>query len=106
MVRITEVTFLPMGPDPRGFLGLASCIFEDKLKLSGIGVYSSLSGGYRLLYPIVQYPHGKVTNSVYPIDKETGRILTEAISDKIKEIGTKRGNKPHGEIYYEPYLDS
>lgn len=105
MVRITEVTFLPLGPDEKGFLGLASCIIDGELKISGIGVYSALSGGYRLLYPICQYPHGQTVTTVHPIDKELGRLITEAISNKIKELADKRCKKPNNAVHYELYLD-
>lgn len=100
MVKITEVTFLPLGPNEKGFLGLASCIIDGKLKISGIGVYSALSGGYRLLYPVCQYPYGQTVTAVHPIDQETGRLITEAISNKIKDIVEKRFKKSSGAVNY------
>ena len=104
MVRISEITFLPLGPNEKGFLGLASCVIDDKLKVSGIGVYSALSGGYRLLYPVCQYPHGQTVTVVHPIDRETGRVITKAISSRIDELRGKQG-KSQGETYYEPCYD-
>ncbi len=103
MVRITEITFLPMEPNQKGFLGLAGFVIDNKLKLSGISVYTTRAG-YRLLYPVCHYPHGKVINSVYPIDRETGRIFTEAVSSKVKELGEKLG-KGYNNTNCELYLD-
>jgi DNA-binding cell septation regulator SpoVG len=61
-------------------------VVEDSLFLGFIGVYTRLDGlGYRLTYPTKQVGE-KSLNIHYPINRETGKAIEQAVFKKLKEI--------------------
>lgn len=86
---VSEVTFYPLRPNEKGLIGFATCLFDEKLSLSSIAVYTKPSGELRLLFPTKQLPNGKVISIFYPIDKETHEIIKEAIIKKIEKLAEK-----------------
>ena len=84
MTKITEVTIIPVKPK-NGLVALASCVIDDKLYLGSIGVYTKLSGGYRLTFP-----NKKVgTNSLdiyHPINREFSGEMEKAVIARYEEL--------------------
>lgn len=102
-VKISEVTFLPLPISGKGLIGFAACVFDSKLKLDGIAVYTSPDGSdFRLVFPRLPLPYGREINVFYPIDKETGLDLKLAIVNKIKGISGRKKPPGNGETHYEP----
>lgn len=89
-IIITEPTFIPLKPNEKGLIGIASVIYNNSLSLNCIAVYTRPDGSdYRLLFPSKALPNGKQINIFYPIDKQTYEIIKEAIVRKIKELAEK-----------------
>lgn len=86
---ISEVAFYPLRPDEKGLIGFASCLFEGKLSLNSIAVYTTPNGDIRLLFPTKTLPNSKVINIFFPIDKRTYKTIKEAIVRKIEELAEK-----------------
>lgn len=87
---ITEVSFYPIRPTEKGLVGFASVVFDDKLSLNSIAVYTRPDGSdYRLLFPSRQLPNGREIQTFYPINKETSESIKEAIVKKIEELTEK-----------------
>lgn len=104
--KITEVTFLPLPVSDKGLIGLAACVFDGKLKLDGIAIYTRPDGSdYRLVFPRLPLPYGREANIFYPIDKETGLDLKLAIVNKIREVYGKNKPLDDGETHYEPCFE-
>jgi len=86
---ITEVCFYPLKPNGKGMIGFASCLFDGKLSLNSIAVYTTPDGDLRLLFPSKTLPNSKEINIYYPINKETYDSIKESIERKIKEAFEK-----------------
>lgn len=88
-VVITEVNIYPIRPKD-GLVAFASCLFDSKLSLNSIAVYTRPDGsGYRLVYPAKILPNGKQVNLFYPVSKEIAQIIDKAIIEKYEELTEK-----------------
>ncbi len=88
-VIISEVVFYPLRPTEKGLIGIASCLFDQKLSLNSISVYLTPTGNIRLLFPNKILPNSKEINIFYPINKETYEDIREAVAKKIEELNEK-----------------
>ena len=86
--KITEIQLFPVRPRD-GLISFASCLFDGKLSLNSIAIYTKPNGGYRLVYPAKTLPNDKLINLFYPIDRKTGEIIHEAIVGKFEELVKK-----------------
>ena len=86
---IKQVTFYPIRPTEKGLVGFATCLFDDKLALNSIAIYTKPGGGYRLLFPNRKLPNGRDIAIFYPVNKETYELLKQAIVKKIEELVEK-----------------
>ncbi|MCX5705464.1 MAG: septation protein SpoVG family protein [Candidatus Omnitrophica bacterium] len=93
-VTISEVSFYPLRPNEKGLIGFASVVFDNKLSLNSIAVYTRPDGSdYRLLFPSKQLPNGREIQTFYPINKETAELIKEAVVKKIEELTEKMEKK-------------
>jgi len=85
-IKITEPTFIPLKPNEKGLIGIASVVFNNSLSLNCISVYIRPNGDLRLLFPVKILPNSKEVNVYYPINNETYEAIKEAIAEKYREI--------------------
>lgn len=85
--KITEISIIPIKPKD-GLVALASCVLDNKIYLGSIGIYSKLSGGYRLTYPNKKLGENAI-NLYHPITKETGEAIEKSITEKYEELVLK-----------------
>lgn len=83
-MKITEIDIYPI-KHQSGLLAFASCVFDNSLFLSSIGIHSKLDGGYRLTYPTKRVTE-KELNIFHPINKETSQEIEEKIISKYKDV--------------------
>lgn len=89
-IRITEVCVYPIKPTEKGLVGFASCLFDDKLFLHSIAIYTRPDGsGYRLLFPTKMLPNGKKISIFYPVNKNVGEAIEQAITKKLEDMVEK-----------------
>ena len=87
---IREVTFYPIRPTEKGLIGFASLVFDNKLCLNSIAVYTRPDGSdYRLLFPSRTLHNGCKVNTFFPIDNGIYEAIKEAIVQKIEEVAEK-----------------
>jgi len=86
---IKEVTFYPIKPTEKGLIGFASCLFNDRLSLNSIAVYSTSSGDIRLVFPDKILPNAKKIHLFYPVDNDTYEEIKQAIYRKIEDVNEK-----------------
>jgi len=91
-IVIREATFLPLKPNEKGLIGIASVVYNNSLCLNCISVYSRLNGDLRLLFPVKILPNSKEINVYYPINNETYEVIKKAIVDKYNELTSKITN--------------
>lgn len=85
-IVITEPIIIPIKPTQKGLLGFASCVVNNSISLNSIAIYTRPNGDLRLVYPSKILLNGKEINIFYPINRETGEIISAAIIEKYKEI--------------------
>ncbi|TAK92931.1 hypothetical protein EPO05_07395 [Patescibacteria group bacterium] len=85
---VSEVTIIPIRAT-NGLVAFASCVIDNKLHLGGIGIYTKLEGeGYRLTYPNKKVGKNAI-KLAYPINKEVGEAILNAISSEYEKLLTK-----------------
>jgi len=88
-IVISEVAFLPLKPNEKGLIGIASVLYCNSLSLNCISVYIRPNGDLRLLFPVKILPNSKEINVFYPINNENYEAIKKAISNKIEELTEK-----------------
>ncbi|MEK7611976.1 MAG: septation protein SpoVG family protein [Patescibacteria group bacterium] len=84
-MKITEINIIPIKPK-EGLIGFASVVLDNCLYLGSMGIYSRLDGtGYRITYPTKKVSD-KDINIYHPINRDLGKAIEEAITDKAREI--------------------
>lgn len=95
-MKISEIQVIPVKPKD-GLIGFASFVLEEKYYVSSVAIYTRLDGsGYRLVYP-TKLVGNKNVNIFHPINNEVGKVIDEAVTNKINEIFDKTyEHKLHG----------
>ena len=86
---ISEVTFYPIRPTEKGLIGFAACLFDNKLVLNSIAVYTTMNGDVRLVFPNKLLPNSKEINAYFPVNRKTYELIKEAVAKKIEELTEK-----------------
>ena len=85
--KISDVTFYPIKPSPKGMIGFASCQFNNQLALHSIAVYTRPSGsGIRCVFPEKTLPNGLKINLFYPVNDKTRKSIEDAINVKVQDV--------------------
>jgi len=96
---ITETTFLPLRVSEKGLIGISSLLFDNRLCLNSISVYSTRGGDIRLLFPISILKNGKQVNVYHPVNRETYESMRLAVLGKIEELNEKsKGTFQNGTV--------
>lgn len=87
-MKITEIQIIPIKPR-EGLVAFASVVVENSLYLGSLGIYTKLNGSdYRITYPTKKI--GKKNINIYhPINKETSKVIEEAIISEAEKILTQ-----------------
>lgn len=91
---ISELSFYPIKPTPKGQIGYASLLLDKKFSVNCIAVYVKPDGSYRLLFPSKYLPTGKEVQTIYPVNAETYEAILKAVTDKIENV-MKGSNHDH-----------
>jgi stage V sporulation protein G len=88
MNRISEVQIQVVKPR-NGLIGFASCVLDDVIYLSSIGIFSKLDGtGYRLTYP-TKVIGDQSLQIFHPINREITQEIEKAIFTKLENLMEK-----------------
>ncbi|MDP3883058.1 MAG: septation protein SpoVG family protein [Candidatus Staskawiczbacteria bacterium] len=86
-MKITDVQITPIKPRD-GLVAFANVVIDDSIHMGFIGVHTKLDGsGYRITYP-TKKAGVKGLNIFYPLNKETSKLIEEAILFKANQILT------------------
>ncbi|KKR18346.1 MAG: hypothetical protein UU65_C0002G0219 [candidate division CPR2 bacterium GW2011_GWC1_41_48] len=84
-MKITEIQIIPIKAN-NGLVAFGSVVINDSLYLASIGIHKKRDGsGYRITYPTKKIGN-KDMNIFHPINKETSKLIEDAIISKAKEI--------------------
>lgn len=82
---ITDIQITLIKPKD-GLVGFANVVLNNSINLGFIGIYTKLDGsGYRLTYP-TKKAGMKDLNIFYPINRETSKMIEEAVIKKVEQI--------------------
>ena len=95
--KVTDVSFYPIKPSPKGLIGFASCLFNDQLALHSIAIYTRPTGdGIRCVFPAKVLPNGLTINLFYPTNDETRKAIEAAVDAKVQDVAQKAANDNDG----------
>ena len=100
-LRISDIQIMPLPPKD-GLVAIASFIINECLFVGDVAIFTSFTNplGFRLVYPDKILRNGKRINCVYPITKEAGQAISEAVIDKYKML-MARANTGEGRNMYQ-----
>ena len=84
MKAISEVQIVPVKAN-NGLIGFASFVLYETIYCGSVGVFTRPNGGYRLVYP-TRKMIGKDIDVYYPINKQVGLAIEEAVAIKFEEV--------------------
>jgi len=91
---VSEVNITPVKPTD-GLVAFASCVIDGQLYIGSLGVHQRLDGtGYRITYPTKKIGSSQL-NYFYPVNKDTGRVIEQAITAKCVEL-FERSDETYG----------
>lgn len=83
-MKISEVQIIPVKPN-NGLVAFASFVVDDSVYCSSVAIMTRPNGDYRLLYPTKKIS-GRDISIYYPISKEVGQIIQEAVITKYEDV--------------------
>ena len=83
-MKISEVQIIPVKPN-NGLVAFASFVIGEAVYCSSVGIMTRPNGDYRLLYPTKKIS-GRDISIYYPIGKEVGRAIQEAVITKYEDV--------------------
>jgi len=111
ILKISEINVIPVKPN-EGLIGFASFVLDEKYYVSSVAIYTRLDGfGYRLVYPTKKVGEKNI-NVFHPINSEVGKVIDEAVINKINELfderyeNQHRGNNSQNKIYRAEGIES
>lgn len=85
ILKVSEIEVIPVKPR-EGLIGFTSFILDEKYYVSSVAIYTRLDGsGYRLVYPTKKVGDKNI-NVFHPINNEVGKVIDEAVINKINEV--------------------
>ena len=84
MKAISEVQIVPVKAN-NGLIGFTSFVLYEAIYCGSVGVFTRPNGGYRLVYP-TRKMIGKDIDVYYPINKQVGLAIEEAVAIKFEEV--------------------
>lgn len=83
--KVSEIEIIPVKPKG-GLIGFASFVLDEKYYVGSVAIFTKLDGsGYRLSYPSKKIGEKNI-NLFYPITKEVGKAIEEAVTKKVNEL--------------------
>ena len=84
---ISEVNITPVKPQA-GLVAFASFVLFDALYCGSVAIFTRPNGSYRLSYPNRRIA-GRDIDVYYPISKEVGAVIEQAVISKYDEVVSK-----------------
>ena len=87
-LEVSNVQIIPLRNAKDGLVAFCSFLLNESVYVGDVGIHTCLGNGsgYRLVYPERKTLNGDLIPCVYPINRETGRMVEEAVIAKYKSI--------------------
>lgn len=84
--KITEIQLIPIKAK-NGLTFFASCVWDGKLFLGNIAVFTRRDGsGFRCVYPTKMLRNNEQIPIYYPLDQDTGNLIEKTISLEAQKL--------------------
>ena len=93
-MKISEVQIIPIKPKD-GLVAFASFVIDDSVYCGSVAIMTRPNGDYRLLYPTKKIS-GRDISLYYPINKDVGVALQEAVITKYEDVMKEDANDRYG----------
>ena len=91
-VIVSEIQIVPVKPKD-GLVAFASFVLEEKYYVGSVAIFTRLGrSGYRLVYPAKKLGE-KNLNLFHPINQDVGKIIEDAITEKVNELFNESSNE-------------
>lgn len=88
-LKIDSVEIFPVKP-LRGLIAFTSFIANDSLYIGNVGLHTRPDGSdFRLVFPTVTLPNGKVISCVHPITKDASAVIKREVVDAYQKLTQK-----------------
>jgi len=84
MMTVSEIQIVPVKAS-NGLIGFASFVLYEAVYCGSVGIFTRPNGGYRLVYP-TRKMIGRDIDVYYPISKQVGKAIEEAVVSKFEEV--------------------
>ena len=94
-ITLSEIEIIPVKPH-NGLVAFSGFVLNKSFYIGDVAIFSRLDQeGYRLVYPIKVLPNGLKINCFYPINREVGQLIEEAVIKAylslIEKVTTRKG---------------
>jgi stage V sporulation protein G len=93
-MKISEVQIIPIKPKD-GLVAFASFVIDDSVYCGSVAIMTRPNGDYRLLYPTKKIS-GRDISLYYPISKDVGVAIQEAVITKYEDVMKEDANDRYG----------
>ncbi len=78
-IMISEIHITPIKPQ-KSLVGFASCVINNQIYLGSIAIHCDITNNsFRCVYPTKKFKEGRELPIFYPINKETGQAIQNAV---------------------------
>ena len=86
-LEISEINIVPLRPQ-NGLVAFTSAVINNQFHIGNIAIYTAPSSklGFRLVFPNKKLVSGQIIDCFYPINKEAGALVSEAIIKEYLEV--------------------
>lgn len=96
MTKVTEIELIPIKAKA-GLTFFANCVLDNKFFVGNIAIFTKLDGsGFRCVYPTKVLRNGKQVPIFYPLDKQTGQEIADAITVDANKLLLPEGEDQNG----------
>ena len=93
-MKISEIQIIPIKPKD-GLVAFASFVIDEAVYCGSVAIMTRPNGDYRLLYPTKKIS-GRDINLYYPINKDVGVAIQEAVITKYEDVMKDNANDRYG----------
>ena len=86
-LEISDIQIVPIKPK-NGLIAFATAVINNQFYIGNIAIYTSptSSKGYRIVFPTKKLANGHHVDCFYPINKNIGEIVSDAIIEEYIQL--------------------
>jgi len=90
--EVSDIQIVPVKPN-LGVVAFVTAVFDRRYRVGHIAIHTRPTGGFRITFPSKVLRTGIELPCFCPLDRETGRIIEEAIISRFEALALKAQRK-------------